>query len=109
MPEQELADLLEIEEGDSDDDLPLGEAPGPETLPSPLTFDQAERQERIWRYHEDVVTGRAIRFIPKAEILQPPPGTRRKPRRSPDIAKSKVAQDTIRAIFASFEKELLKP
>ncbi len=66
-----------------------GDAPGPEILAEPWGFEEAEKRERIWRYHEDVVCGRRIGFVPRETVLQPPPGSRRKPKRRLDVVKER--------------------
>ena len=41
-----------------------GKAPGPEALPEPKTEKARQRRLRLLRYHEQVATGRPIRFVP---------------------------------------------
>ena len=41
-----------------------GKGPGPETLPESKTARARQRRLRLLRYHEQVATGKPIRFVP---------------------------------------------
>jgi len=71
-----------------------GGSRGPEAMRRPRSPEEAERQERIRLYHEDVAIGGRIRFIRRGTRLA---GGRRP--RLPDYDTIAAQEERIRALF----------